>query len=39
MDWVADVQIVPAALGYDAGVIGAAAVAMTMVSLPQGGSG
>lgn len=30
MKWVQGVKIVPAALGYDAGVIGAAAVAMTM---------
>jgi len=32
MDLVADVPIVPAALGYDAGVIGAAAVAMTSLA-------
>lgn len=31
MKWVRGVKIVPAALGYDAGVIGAAAVAMTML--------
>lgn len=30
MKWVQEVKVVPAALGYDAGVIGAAAVAMTM---------
>jgi hypothetical protein len=28
MDYVTDVPILPASLGYDAGVIGAAAVAM-----------
>jgi glucokinase len=36
MEWIADVPIVAASLGYEAGVVGAAAVAMTCLDAPGG---